>query len=317
MDLPVKLLPGYPGYSEYVAIQRGPQILALEKAVNAGVPYLSRAGLREVAAAAELKSVKPTAGWAGAQVYAVEGVATQLAGSEKPAPVTLKLVPFADALTYRIWVSKPDQIRPGVPPVTLDARARISADHVRLDPAEQLMDWDDITEYLTDENSATMCSVDPQTPDFMVWAGRAAPGKRGDPVWFALILDEPDVITRVLFRQGQIDGAGGWFDTSKRKPRIEVVRAVPPMWDRGAFVAVQYLHDFKWEPVADVEDYPITSATAAPGLASGQAFEVRLPQPMKIYALRIVGDAGGDRVSCAELGGHMEGLLALARIRAA
>jgi hypothetical protein len=53
--------------------------------------------------------------------------------------------------------------------------------------------------------------------------------------------------------------------------------------------------------MADLDVYPHADASTPPPLKDGEAFEIRLAQPTTVYALRIVGHAGGDRGSCAEL----------------
>ena len=100
MDMTVRVLPGGPSYPYNVAIARGPQVLALEQAVNPGVLDLQAAGPR----AAEVKltgaSSKLPRNWRGSQVYSMEGV---VAGKLHD----LTLVPFTDARTYRVWLLKP------------------------------------------------------------------------------------------------------------------------------------------------------------------------------------------------------------------
>ena len=40
--------------------------------------------------------------------------------------------------------------------------------------------------------------------------------------WFAVTLDQPETINRVVFAHGQTFHDGGWFDASAGKPRIQV-----------------------------------------------------------------------------------------------
>jgi hypothetical protein len=100
MDMTVRVLPGGPSYPYNVAIARGPQVLALEQAVNPGVLDLQAAGPR----AAEVKLsdaiIRLPRTWRGNQAYVMEGV---VAGK----PRELTLVPFTDARTYRVWLLKP------------------------------------------------------------------------------------------------------------------------------------------------------------------------------------------------------------------
>lgn len=100
MDMTVRVLPGGPSYPYNVAIARGPQLLALEQAVNPGILDLQAAGPR----GAEVKlidaSTKLPRTWRGTQAYSMGGVVTGK-------PQELTLVPFTDARTYRMWLLKP------------------------------------------------------------------------------------------------------------------------------------------------------------------------------------------------------------------
>jgi len=100
MDLTVRLIPGGPSYPYNVAVARGPQILALESALNRGLLDLQAAGPRSVQVTLIDASGQLPRNWAGRQAYRMEGVA---AGK----PRDLVLAPFADARTYRVWLLKP------------------------------------------------------------------------------------------------------------------------------------------------------------------------------------------------------------------
>ncbi len=100
MDLTTHVVPGGPSYPYSVAIARGPQILALEQAVNRDVVDLQAAGPRSAAVKlTDAGSVLPP-NWHGTQAYGFDG---EVAGQ----PHTLILVPFSDARTYRVWLLKP------------------------------------------------------------------------------------------------------------------------------------------------------------------------------------------------------------------
>jgi hypothetical protein len=116
-------------------------------------------------------------------------------------------------------------------------------------------------------------------------------GKPAAEDWFAVTVPVSITISRVVFRHGDTFHDGGWFDTSAGKPSIQVKR------DR----------DSQWETVAELTDYPATSATDSAGLKPGQALSQRLPAPTKVIAVRVIGKpACGDNpaqafASCAEL----------------
>ena len=100
MDMTVRVLPGGPSYPYNVAIARGPQLLALEQAVNPSVLDLQAAGPRGAAVKLAAAGIRLPRDWRGTQAYVMEGV---VAGK----PQELTLVPFTAARTYRVWLLKP------------------------------------------------------------------------------------------------------------------------------------------------------------------------------------------------------------------
>ncbi len=100
MDTTVRVLPGGPSYPFSIAVQRGPQVLALEQTVNPGVVDLQAAGPKSKDVKLSDAGSQLPATWIGKQAYAMQGL---VAG--KPHP--LVLVPFADARSYRVWMSRP------------------------------------------------------------------------------------------------------------------------------------------------------------------------------------------------------------------
>jgi DUF1680 family protein len=100
IDMTVRVLPGGPSYPYNVAIARGPQVLALEQAVNPGVLDLQAAGPRAAEVKLSEAMIRVPRTWRGNQAYVMEGV---VAGK----PRELTLVPFTDARTYRVWLLKP------------------------------------------------------------------------------------------------------------------------------------------------------------------------------------------------------------------
>jgi hypothetical protein len=98
MDMTVQTLPGAPTYMQSVAIQRGPQVLALEESLNPGLPSLDTAGPRSKEAGVRDAADRLPVTWLGKQAYAMDGNDDR----------TLLLVPFADARSYRVWLQRPD-----------------------------------------------------------------------------------------------------------------------------------------------------------------------------------------------------------------
>jgi len=213
---------------------------------------------------------------------------------------TLRLVPFADVDAGSVWIPKMGTERRDRPAVTAFARTSLSVLSLGLEPTAGRAAAADIAEYVTDENPNTYCTVNPQDPGLANYLG-APPGKRGDPVWFSVRLRGPATISRVVFRHGAVSATGGWFDTTEAKPRIEVVTTPVPT---SSNAAVNDESKIVWELAALLDGYPQTTATTPPKLANGELFEVRLPRPLAIYAIRVVGKPGGDHASCAELGAY-------------
>ena len=209
-------------------------------------------------------------------------------------------MPYADANTGSVWIARTGRERRDRPAVTAFARTGLSVLPLGLEPTATRPAATDIAEFVTDENPDTYCTVNPQDPGLANYLG-APLGKRGDPVWICVRLGSPATISRVAFRHGAVSATGGWFDTTDGRPRIEVATTPIPTSSNGVL-----LEDSKvsWELAAVLDSYPQTSASAPPSLTNGQLFEVRLPRPLTVYGIRVVGRPGGDHASCAELGAY-------------
>jgi hypothetical protein len=130
--------------------------------------------------------------------------------------------------------------------------------------------------------------LDGETSSFVV----TFDGNKAEQDWFAVELDKPMTVGRIVYAHGQNFHDGGWFDASGGKPQIQIKKS----------------KDATWETIGTLADYPATTATDNKGLQAGQKFTFKLPAPLSIVALRIVGKpAHGDNPdqafsSCAELG---------------
>jgi len=296
MDVPTRVRAGSPTYPDYLLLQRGPQILALEQAVNPTVPYLHRVALPDTPA----RPRPATRG--GRAVYAVDAIAGVPAGHDRLRlePRAAYLVPFADLVNGCVWMTSADRLRRDVPAATAFMRTSLSVVNLGLEPITTGQTPTDIAEFVTDEDPRTFCTINPQ--DFGLANYLGAPrGKRGDPVWFATMLRNPVSISRIVFRHGAVSASGGWFDTSEAMPRIEVTRSAIPT---SANRAVPDNGAVRWETAGVLGEYPRTGASTPPPLADGQLFELRLPRPLEVYGIRVVARAGGDYASCAELSGY-------------
>ena len=109
MEMATRTQSGAPSYPDHVALQRGPQLLAIDSALNPGTE-IWLAGL--VNPVPELKDARADLprDWRGGQVYAIDGYR----GNPAFGKVKCKLLvtPIADAgqtrgSEYRVWLQKP------------------------------------------------------------------------------------------------------------------------------------------------------------------------------------------------------------------
>ena len=257
MDLPLHVAAGGQSYPDYVALSRGPQVLALEATLNPQVAHLHRASLRTVDAKQirlEDAATQLPKTWAGNQAYSVEGAA-----AGKPQP--LLLVPFADAVNYRVWLLKPG--RDPIGPVALTAFATET--------------WS--------RTGSVPGSICDERPDTFRTTYQGNPAKED---WYAVEMDKPADILRIVFRHGKVFENGGWFDTSAGKPRLQIRR----------------VKNGPWENVATLDSYPAYTSANVPALKDGDPFVVKLPQPVRALAIRITGKPARQFSTCAELSAY-------------
>lgn len=292
MELPIHVLNGAPSYPDYLAVQRGPQILALERSLNPHVRYLERAALAQQSDELAAVPLEPPVDWNGRQIYELPGVALNpdISGTLVPQKHPLRFVPFADAVEYRVWTTRLGALPQSAPALTAFARGRISA------PLWVVKSPHDVAESLTDENPHTYCTVDPTA--FGPFSG-GDNAKKNDPVWFDIMLNRAETISRVVFRHGATTPEGGWFDTAEGKPRIEVTHAPFPFAQ-----GLTRLKDSEWTPIATLECYPDVTAASDPDLTDQKSFEVNFPHQTHVYGIRIVGRPARTGVTCAELSGY-------------
>jgi uncharacterized protein len=205
--------------------------------------------------------------WPGAQVFRVNSIARKSTDTLKAgAPLQVKLIPFADAggtsTSYRTWL-----------PVGLSA----SDGNLLADGKESRSRQGNISGSIIDED------LDNHVVTFN--------GKTAQEDWFAVTLDEPVTIARIVFAHGRTFHDGGWFDASGGKPQVQV----------------QITKGSAWETVGELKDYPATTATNPAGLRGSERFEFSFGNPVKAVGVRILGKpACGDFPaqafsSCAEL----------------
>jgi hypothetical protein len=255
-----------------VAVLYGPLVLAADEALlgatNRSLKAISAAGTN-LAALAVMPEPAPDGfkSWPGAQVFRVNALARKSTGSLKAGvPLRVRLVPFADAgangTAYKLWL-----------PLGLAS----SSDNVLFDGQESRSRAGNVMGSITDDDLLSFVVTFDDKP------------RMED--WFAVTLDEPVAVSRVVFAHGQTFHDGGWFDASAGKPRIEVKASA----------------DAPWRTLAALGNYPATTAADAAGLKGGECFACELASPIKVWAIRVVGKpACGDNpkqafTSCAEL----------------
>src|SRR5581483_5886521 len=210
---------------------------------------------------------EPLKTWAGARVFRINAI-TRTAVQSLPAGLKLpvRLIPFADAggtgSNYKVW---------------LPLRTSAPEGNVLLEGHESRSRPGNINGSINDDDlHSAVVTFD---------------GKPAEADWFGVTLDQPALISRVVFVHGSTFHDGGWFDTSQQKPRVQVL-----LQSNGA-----------WQTVGELAGYPSTTAVNSAGLHPGQTFSCSLTPAVKACAVRVIGKpACGDNdrqafASCAEL----------------
>jgi uncharacterized protein len=203
--------------------------------------------------------------WPGAQVFRVNAIPRQASKSvQAGAPLTIRMMPFADAgnsgAEYKVWI-----------PIGK------TEGNLLLDEKESRSRPGNVSGSITDGDPGTF-----------VVTFNGAPAAED---WFAVTLDAPANLNRVVFIHGKTFHDGGWFDASAGQPQVQV----------------QTSTGGEWETVALLKDYPATTATSAAGLTGGERFTCLLPKATRVFGVRVLGKpASGDNPrqafsSCAEL----------------
>jgi DUF1680 family protein len=259
IDMPVRVTPGGQSYPDYVAFERGPQVLALEAGLNPQAPYLHRAAPASLDPArirlVDVSEQLPD-DWGGTQAWSVDGFAE---GKALP----LVLVPFSDAVNYRVWLVKPDRIPVGRVAVT----------------AFGTESWS--------RGGSVPGSICDERPDTYRTTFEGKPARED---WYAVEMERPAIIARVVYRHGKVFENGGWFDTTVSKPKIQIKRT------KAA----------EWEDAGVLDGYPALVSSRIPGLRDGEPFTLKLAQPVAAVAVRVVGRPARSFSSCAELAAYAQ-----------
>lgn len=248
-----------------VALQYGPLVLCADEALLPdGVKNLTGITIAnpDLAGLAVTPETAPDRikTWPDAQVFRIKAQ-----DRKTGAPVAIRLIPFADAggagTGYKVWLPLPRQLSSNLLLDGLETRSR---------PGNQP------GSIIDEELQSPLVTFDGQ------------PSKED---WFAVTMDAPIMIRRVVFRHGKNFHDGGWFDASAGKPKVQIQR------EQGG----------AWETIGTLTDYPATTASSNANLKFGQAFTLQLSSPVPALAVRVFGvPACGDNPkqnfsSCAEL----------------
>lgn len=239
------------------ALMWGPLVLAYDEKRNAGLPPINAVALPE-------KTDLRLTSKAGEPLQFQEAVRTPNGDQLKPAV----FVPFSAAGDsggrYQIWLKGP-----GAP----------------LAFSGSLLSGGSETRSRQGNVNGSIIDSDPET--FVVTFNQEKSGED----WYAVVLDQPTMVRRVVYAHGRSFHDGGWFDASAGKPRIQ------GQTEKGG----------RWVDLGVLDGYPATTATDSRGIKEGQEFTLRLPEGQRLVALRVIGKpACGDNPqqafsSCAEL----------------
>lgn len=256
-SLGANVVMGEHGNTGRAALAWGPFVLAYDESKNPGLASAAAVGLAELG--------KPPFTLKPADGLAFTG---KIVSRRTKEPQSATFLTFADAgadgSAYRVWLRAPGVEAPANSSLLADGRESRSR------PGN-------VTGSIIDGEGGTIA---------VTYDGRPAAED-----WFAVTLDEPVSLQRVVFTHGRNFHDGGWFDARAGKPRVQVQR------QKGG----------AWETVGELGDYPSTTDTKNGGLKPGQKFTLRLPAPIRALAVRVAGvPACGDNSkqafsSCAEL----------------
>lgn len=277
MEMDVRLHSGGESYPEYLAVQRGPQVLSLERSLNPKLSALSLAALASDHLVPILTLCSRREGTMQQQAYCLNGLVSVRSADQqtmRPEPGELVLVPFADSIDGSVWIAGPRHAISG--PVALTAFGTGSASRRGTMHGSIC---DELDTYRNTENFHP--ELDATVMD-----------------WYAVTLGRPETIGRVVYIHGKVDpNVGGWFCTEDGAPEIQVQREP----------------DGPWKTVVRLESYPDVPDGQVPAIADFTRFQQYLPEQQTVVAIRILGRPGkGSRLdkgrssSCAELQAYRE-----------
>lgn len=255
-----------------VAVTAGPLVLALDRADNPTVrmpQHVALAGLTAEELAFESRPAQGKRSWPDQVLWACNLTDLAAAAQGKEARFRGVLRPFLDAGS---WDPTPFAVWPRAPHATLQG--------------DVFGPFSFGSEFYSHSGNVegSIADADPET--FCV----SFDGRPQEEAFFGIAIEKPVTIRRAVYVAGNIFHDGGWFDTSRGKPRFQVRRTA----------------DGPWIDVAVFEDYPDATGTDHKGIRPGTRFAATF-QPTSALAIRVIGKpASGDNpaqafASCAEL----------------
>jgi hypothetical protein len=281
IDLTLKLEPGVVLGNHRnegkIAVMYGPLVLAADGAlISADEQGSSSLPLGAIAAAGPTLQAlnfktepapRPVKSWDGAEVFRINAITRRPVGS---------LPAGSPAIARLVPFSDAGGIGSDYK-VWLPLRTTHATGNLLLEGTEARSRWGNLGGSINDEDfHSAVVTFD---------------GKPAKEDWFCVTLTQPETIGRVVFAHGKSFHDGGWFDSSTGKPRVQV-RTAP---------------DGPWQTLGELEQYPATTADSSAGLREGEPFSFTLKEPVKAYAVRVIGKpATGDNplqafASCSEL----------------
>lgn len=244
------------------ALRYGPVVFAVDADLNDKAVGLDRYGFDMDVGRLAPALTRLDSGW----VAQVNGFVRRADGEWSPQPV--KLRPYADAGlgggSFSVWLQ--DRSRSDRGPFSLFTQAHQAASRAGKNRGS-----------ITDNSPLTFTTTDD--------------GKRSDEDFFEINAGWHTSYNVIVFRHGKAFANGGWFDTSKGKPKV-------------------LLKSWKgYHQVAVIEDYPDTTAESPGTLTDGQAFRVIIPKEKRepAFFIRVSGvpahgkDASQNFTSCSEI----------------
>jgi uncharacterized protein len=197
----VRVIPGGQSYPTCVAIERGPELLAIDPASNPQLPIPSSATVTD-----------PDSLQVNGNTFSFHGAASIPDAAHGKIDVTdspVNLITYADATKPIVFMPTRDHLVSGPLPATFGGVESQSR------PTNHVF-------WLPDQGAITDLRPDTYRTSYS--------RKKADEDWYEVDLKQPATVRRFAFTQGPITWEGGWYDTSSSKPQIQVKTSGSDEW---------------------------------------------------------------------------------------